>query len=166
MPLMWSRDIIPDKIIRLERKSIFDGEHRFVDLGSKTHRSVIASPSVVMQRVTSKDQRRRLVVAAVSHDIFNAYGGFVGENHVVIIEATNARPVLPPTKLAKLLGTYAIDRYFRCISGVTNVSAFELNQLALPDPRALLEATVSGRSMDDAVNMAFGFTPKGSARQR
>ncbi len=164
IPLMWSRDITPGKLVRLESKSSFDGEHRFVDLGSKSHPSLVTSPCVVMQRVTSKDQRHRLVVAAVSPSIFDTYGGFIGENHVVIIEATSNRPTLPPTRLAKLLSAHAVDRYFRCISGATNVSAFELNQLALPDPQMLLEAAMNGRSMEDAVNVAFGLTPKGAAR--
>lgn len=156
MPLMWSRDIVPGGVVRLEDTSAFDGEHRFVDLGDKKHTSVVTSPCVVMQRVTSNDQPRRLVAAAVSPGVFETYGGFIGENHVVIIEAVSDKPVLPPTKLAKLLSTHAVDRYFRCISGATNVSAFELNQLALPDPRALKEAAVNGRSMDEAVNLAFG----------
>lgn len=166
MPLMWSRDISPGKIVRLKRKSSFDGEHRFVDLGNKMHPSIVTAPCVVMQRVTSKDQSHRLVVAAVSPGIFDTYGGFIGENHVVIIEATNDQPALPPTRLAKLLSAHAVDRYFRCISGATNVSAFELNQLALPDPRALLEAASNGRSMEEAVNVAFGLVSKGAARQR
>lgn len=160
IPLMWSRDIVPGGIVRLEDKSTYDGEHRFVDLGSKRHTSMVTSPCVVMQRVTSNDQPRRLVAAAVSPGVFDTYGGFIGENHVVIIEAVSDKPALPPTKLAKLLSTHAVDRYFRCISGATNVSAFELNQLPLPDPQVLMENAANGRPMDVAVNMAFGLVSK------
>lgn len=156
MPLMWSRDIVPGGIVRLEDTSAYDGEHRFVDLGVKEHTSVITSPCVVMQRVTSNDQPRRLVAAAVSPGVFDTYGGFIGENHVVIIEAVSDKPALPPTKLAKLLSAHAVERYFRCISGATNVSAFELNQLALPDPQALRDALANGGPMEEAVRMAFG----------
>lgn len=161
MPLMWSRDIVPGSIVRLEDTSAYDGEHRFVDLGDKGHTSVVTSPCVVMQRVTSNDQPRRLVAAAVSPGVFDTYGGFIGENHVVIIEAVSDKPALPPTKLAKLLSAHAVDRYFRCISGAINVSAFELNQLALPDPQALREALADGRSMEEAVHLAFGLVSEG-----
>ena len=161
MPLMWSRDIVPGCIVRLEDTSAYDGEHRFVDLGDKGHTSVVTSPCVVMQRVTSNDQPRRLVAAAVSPGVFDTYGGFIGENHVVIIEAVSDKPALPPTKLAKLLSAHAVDRYFRCISGAINVSAFELNQLALPDPQALREALADGRSMEEAVHLAFGLVSEG-----
>jgi adenine-specific DNA-methyltransferase len=161
MPLMWSRDIVSGGIVRLEDTSAYDGEHRFVDLGDKEHSSVVTSPCVVMQRVTSNDQPRRLVAAAVSPGVFETYGGFIGENHVVILEAVTDKPALPPTKLAKLLSAHAVERYFRCISGATNVSAFELNQLALPDPQALREAATNGMSMDEAVRVAFGLVSKG-----
>lgn len=161
MPLMWSRDIVPGGIVRLEDTSSYDGEHRFVDLGDKEHSSVVTSPCVVMQRVTSNDQPRRLVAAAVSPGVFETYGGFIGENHVVILEAVTDKPALPPTKLVKLLSAHAVDRYFRCISGATNVSAFELNQLALPDPQALRAVATNGRSMDEAVRVAFGLVSEG-----
>lgn len=161
MPLMWSRDIVAGGIVQLEDTSAYDGEHRFVDLGAKEHTSVVTSPSVVMQRVTSNDQPRRLVAASVSPGIFKTYGGFIGENHVVIIESVNNKPALPPTKLAKLLSAHVVDRYFRCISGATNVSVFELNQLPLPDPQALRAALVDGVSMDDAVRLAFGLASIG-----
>jgi adenine-specific DNA-methyltransferase len=105
--------------------------------------------------VTSNDQPRRLVAAAVSPGVFETYGGFIGENHVVIVEQVSDKPALPPTKLAKLLSTHAVDRYFRCISGSTNVSAFELNQLALPDPIALKQAMANGSTLNEAVNEAF-----------
>lgn len=156
MPLMWSRDIVAGGIVQLEDTSAYEGEHRFVDLGDKGHTSVVTSPSVVMQRVTSNEQPRRLVAAAVSPGVFKTYGGFIGENHVVIIEAVSDKPSLPPTELAKLLSAHMVDRYFRCISGATNVSVFELNQLPLPDPLALRAALANGVSMDDAVRQAFG----------
>src|SRR5690606_32746387 len=102
------------------------------------------------------DQPHRLVAAAVSRGVFDTHGGYIGENHVVIIEAVSERPALPPVKLARLLSTHIVDRYFRCISGATNVSAFELNQLALPDPDALVEPAIRGESMDEAVSSAYG----------
>lgn len=155
MPLMWSRDIVPGGVVRLEDTYAHEGEHRFVDMGNKVHPSVVTSPCVVLQRVTSNEQPRRLVAAAVSPGVFAKYGGFIGENHVVIIETVTNKPSLPPPKLVKLLSAYSIDRYFRCISGSTCVSAFELNQLALPAPQALREAATNGRSMDEAIRMAF-----------
>ena len=156
MPLLWSRDIANTEELRFEDLVTIDGKPRFVDLGDKVHRSIVTAPSVVMQRVTSNDQPRRLVAAAVSPSFFSIYGGFIGENHVVIIEQVTDKPTLSPSKLAKLLSTHAIDRYFRCISGATNVSIFELNHLKLPDPLALKEALSNGISMEDVVNHSFG----------
>lgn len=157
IPLLWSRDISSKGIVRIEENSKRDGEHRFVDLGSKTSSSVVESPCIVLQRVTSNEQPRRLVAATVSQDIFEIYGGFVGENHVVIIEQIIDIPVLSPTELVELLSSYAVERYFRCISGATNVSAFELNQLALPDPVALQRALNSGQTWDEAVINGYQF---------
>ncbi|EIU5250310.1 TPA: N-6 DNA methylase [Pseudomonas aeruginosa] len=160
IPLLWSRDIIAGGIVQPEVISTYNGEHRFVDIGNKKCLSVIKSPCVVMQRVTSNDQPRRLVAAAVSPSIFTTYGGFIGENHVVIVEQVTDKPALPPTKLAELLSTYAVDRYFRCISGATNVSVFELSQLSLPDPIVLKEALINGSTLDQAVNDSFQLISK------
>ena len=155
MPLLWSQDIERGGTVRLEENAAYSGEHRFVDLGNKAHSSVVTAPCVVMQRVTANDQPHRLVAATVSGGVFDTYGGFIGENHVVIVERMKAKPALSPTKLVKLLSTHSVERYFRCISGANNVSAFELTQLALPDPQALQVALANGQSMDDAVNQGF-----------
>jgi len=151
IPLLWSRDISLRGVVRIDEDSKWNGAHRFVDLGSTTSSSIITSPSVVLQRVTSNEQPHRLVAATVSSDIFDTYGGFIGENHVVILEQVTSLPILSPEHLAELLSTYTVDRYFRCISGATNVSAFELNQLALPDPIVLQEALHNGSTWDEAV---------------
>lgn len=156
VPLIWSSDISAGGNFTVVEGPRADGDPRFVDLSDKKHRSIIRRPSVVVQRVTSNDQPRRLVVAAVSSSVFAKYGGFVGENHVVILEQVADKPLLSPKKLSQLLGLPLVDRSFRCISGATNVSAFELNQLALPDPRMLKECISRGLPMSEAFAHAFG----------
>lgn len=155
VPLIWSRDISPDGRLNFDPDLKADGHH-FVDLGDKLHAAVVRQPCVVMQRVTSNDQPRRLVAAPVLKTIFIDYGGFVGENHVVILEPSLENPQLQPTQLAKLLSTHAVDRIYRCISGATNVSVFELTQLALPDPSKLKQNLNEGSSMEEAVNRSYG----------
>jgi adenine-specific DNA-methyltransferase len=132
-----------------------DKDH-FVDLGDKRHRSVVTRPCLVMQRVTSNDQARRLVAAPVPLHLLVKYGGFVGENHIVILEEVSEKSVLRLADMAKLLGTTPIDRSFRCISGANNVSIFELGQLPLPDPKKVQAELKKGSSMEEAVHRSYG----------
>lgn len=155
VPLLWSRDILPSGYVDYNPERGNEGHH-FVDLGDKLHAAVVRQPCVVMQRVTSNDQPRRLVAAPVPLPIFFDYGGFVGENHIVILEPATDVPELRPAQLAELLSTPVVDRIFRCISGATNVSAFELSQLALPDPAKLKRELSRGRAMEEAVNRSYG----------
>lgn len=156
VPLIWSSDICPGRSVTCNGETRADGGARFVDLGDQAHSSVITRPSVVLQRVTANDQPCRLVAAAVSPAVFQEFGGFVGENHVVVLEQVGAKPAISPTKLAQLLSATVVERYFRCISGATNVSAFELKQLALPDPEVLKEGFTRGLPMNEAAAAAFG----------
>lgn len=156
LPLLWSSDINPGRSVHFSGEERADGDPTFVDLGDKNHSSVVTRPSVLVQRVTANVQPCRLVAAAVAQAVFGEHGGFVGENHVVVLEQMVDKPELPPSKLAQLLGAHVVDRYFRCISGATNVSAFELNQLALPDPHLLKTYLAQGAPMAEAAAHAFG----------
>jgi len=164
VPLIWSRDISPDGYLDFDPDLKADGHH-FVDLGDKEHAAVVRQTCVVMQRVTSNDQPRRLVAAPVSIALILAHGGFVGENHIVILEPAVDLPQLQPTQLAELISTHAVDRIFRCISGATNVSVFELSQLALPDPAKLAKHLSQGSTMEVAVNRSYGLDLSGVTRQ-
>lgn len=159
LPLIWSKDIVVDgreaKLV-FEPEGVGDDKHAFVDLGGLELPGVIRQPSVVLQRVTSNDQPLRLVAAAVPDEFFSKYKGFVGENHIVVLEQSCDAPAVTPQQLAALLRSKPVDRYFRCISGATNVSAFELNQLVLPDPAKLQEALAVSDSMDLAALRALG----------
>jgi len=155
VPLLWSSDIETGGRIHFDGLPKANREPCFVNLGSKTHRTVVRRPSVLLQRVTSNDQPRRLVAAAVPDHILEIYGGFVGENHTVILEQVTPEPVLTPVELAELLGCPNVDRYFRCISGATNVSIFELNQLCLPDPTRLKKHMARGLGIAEAARRAL-----------
>jgi adenine-specific DNA-methyltransferase len=154
VPLLWSSDIKSGGILRFDGMKKANGEPCFVNLGDKAHRSIVRRASVLLQRVTSNDQSRRLVAAVIPQELFGNYGGFVGENHTVILEQVAGRPTLTPRQMAALLSTQIIDRCFRCISGATNVSVFELSQLPLPDPVQLKRFLVSGRSVEEAARMS------------
>lgn len=159
VPLLWSSDIKSGGILRFDGMKKANGEPCFVNLGDKTHRSIVRHASVLLQRVTSNDQSRRLVAAVIPQKLFGNYGGFVGENHTVILEQAASRPMLTPRQMVELLSTQIIDRCYRCISGATNVSVFELSQLPLPDPVLLKRFLASGRSVEDAVRMTvFGYS--------
>ncbi|WP_236166968.1 HsdM family class I SAM-dependent methyltransferase [Pseudomonas fulva] len=155
VPLLWSSDIAPDGTLRFTGEPKNNKERCFVNMGATGHRSVVRRPSVLLQRVTSNDQPRRLVAAAVPIQLIDTYNGFVGENHTVILEQVIPDPVLTPEQLAQLLGTPTVDRYFRCISGATNVSAFELRQLQLPDPDRLRNYLEQGCDMASAAQKAL-----------
>jgi adenine-specific DNA-methyltransferase len=161
LPLLWSHDISAAGLVVFDDSVMARDGHRFVDLGDRRHRSAVRRPSVVLQRVTSNDQPKRLVAAPVPSQLFTKYGGFVGENHIVILEQVEDKPALNVSAMAKLLATTPVDRYFRCISGATNVSAFEMRQLLLPDPKKLRAELDRGASMEEAAHRSLGLTFKG-----
>lgn len=151
VPLLWSSDIKAGRAIKFDGLNRANGERRVVAFDDEDSPSVIRRPCILLQRVTSNDQSRRLVAATVPESFFRTYGGFVGENHTIIIEPSVDRPHLSPTKMCALLGCIEIDRLYRCISGATNVSVFELGQLPLPDPQDVQREIANGSTVEAAI---------------
>jgi adenine-specific DNA-methyltransferase len=149
-PLLWASDVQLSGRLQFNRHKPSGTQERYVHLGPDGHAMVKRNPSVLLQRVTASDQPIRLMGAAVSMQFIKNHGGFVGENHVVILEQTVEDPALPPTQLLKLLKSNVINRYFSCISGCANVSIFELQQVPLPDPQALRRLLVRGVGIEKA----------------
>lgn len=158
LPLLWSRDISQAGFLVFDDTKMDENKHRFVDFGDKRHPSAVGRPSVVLQRVTSNNQTRRLVAAPVPSRLFAKYSAFIGENHIVILEQIKEKPALNVSDMAKLFGTSLVDRCFRCISGATNVSAFEIRQLPLPDPQKLQAELNKGLSMEEAAHRSLGLS--------
>lgn len=155
LPLIWSKNISPNGEFSLTRVASPTTE-RFVDMGEPAAPGVIRRPAVVLQRVSSTEQPRRLVGAAVPAEVLAEFGGVVGENHVCFLEQANDDCEVSPELLAQILRTRTVDRLFRCISGATNVSAYELQHLPLPSPPKVLSAITQGLDLEAAVRQAYG----------
>lgn len=101
---------------------------------------MIRSPCVLLQRTTSKEQRRRLIAAELPASFLDEHGAAVIENHLNMIypaEGPLISPVVPARTIAALFNSRVVDELFRCISGSVAVSAFELEALPLPSAGAL-----------------------------
>ncbi|WP_301275632.1 class I SAM-dependent DNA methyltransferase [Dechloromonas sp.] len=155
MPLIWSKNISPNGEFSLDRVSSSTTE-RFVEMVELGAAGVVRKPAVVLQRVSSTDQPRRLVSAAVPPELQEQFGGVVGENHVCFLEQIADDCEISPELLAQILRTRTVDRLFRCISGATNVSAYELQHLPLPLPKLLVAAMAQGLDIELAVRQAYG----------
>ncbi|MCE4556287.1 Eco57I restriction-modification methylase domain-containing protein [Roseateles cellulosilyticus] len=154
VPLVWATDITPDGRFDHGRECRFSRNRRFVQIGSLADRGVISKPAVLLQRLTSSDQKRRLVAAPVSAAWVARFGGYVCENHVIVLEPLSEGALLPE-ELAAILNTQPVDRVFRAISGASNVAVSELDELLLPDPARLAELKSHGTCLDDAVRAAY-----------
>lgn len=154
IPIIWASDVGTDGVLRLHGDS--RNEFNFVDMESAASPSITTCPAVAIQRVTSHEQKRRLVCAPIPLAPYETFGGVVAENHVCLIEKTDQRSATPPELLSEILRTELLDRLFRCISGATNVSAYELMCLPMPDPQKVAAAVDEGYPMEQAVRIGFG----------
>lgn len=154
VPLVWATDITQDGRFDHGRECRFSRDRRFVQIGSLTDHGVLTKPAVLLQRLTSSDQKRRLVAAAVPDAWVAQFGGYVCENHVIVLEPVR-KDAVPPEKLAAILNTQPVDRVFRAISGASNVAVSELDELLLPDPTHIKHLKSRTACLDEAVRAAY-----------
>ncbi len=151
-PLLWASDLHASGNLRFDRLEASGVQNRYIFVGQSGRSMVKTRPAVLLQRVTASDQGRRLVGATVSDEFVSEHRGYVGENHVVILEQSFATSVLAPKEMLALLKTAVVNRCFNCISGCANVSVFELMQLPLPNPQDLKRLISSGVSVERAAD--------------
>jgi adenine-specific DNA-methyltransferase len=149
-PLLWASDLRPSGRLCFGANRATGTHDRYVIPGKSGELLIKTRPAVLLQRVTASDQAHRLIGAVVSESFVAEHGGFVGENHVVILEQDPEAAALAPGEMLALLRTAVVNRYFNCISGCANVSVFELQQLPLPDPKELKRLLAGGASMERA----------------
>lgn len=154
LPLVWSKDIAVTGDLDHGRESRQARDKHFVEVGSLSDHGVFTKPTVLLQRLTSTEQRRRLVAAAVPDDWVRQFKGYVCENHVIALEPVRDDAIAPEL-LARLLNTEVADRLYRAISGASNVAVSELNELRLPSPTRFATHIAKGLDAETAARKAM-----------
>lgn len=133
-PLIWAKNVRPGEQCRPAGKKGTKTDFVSFDEDST---AIIRTPAAVMQRTTNDKQARRLVVAMVDPAVLARWGGFVTENHTIVLTAEDPKRL----ELAvALLNTGAVDQRYRRVSGTAAVSVTLLRQLDLPAPEAFAVA--------------------------
>lgn len=136
--VLWAADIDGGVVHRDQARTAT----RYVELHNDADRRVmlLTEPSVLVQRTTSPEQRRRLVGAVLTTEALKDLGGkVVVENHVNVLRPTTADPAISAGLLGRLLATETMDQVTRCVSGSVALSAYELESLPLPPFEVLHE---------------------------
>jgi adenine-specific DNA-methyltransferase len=160
LPLIWATQI--DKAGRHYFKA-GRGAHAniYVALARRNDVGVLKTPSVAIQRTSSKDQSRRIRCAPIGQAFVDKHGGYMGENHVCfVVPIVGAQPIVSVEVLAAILNTVSVDRAFRCLSGTSTVSAYELRAMPLPDPSIVQQALAAGQTLDAAVRVGYAALQK------
>jgi len=95
-----------------------------------------------------------LLAAVVAPDVVETWGGFVTENHTIVLTSEDAEQL----ELAvAVLNTAAVDDRYRLVSGTAAVSVKLLRDLDLPKPDAFRSAlSRHGGDAEAAAIEAYG----------
>jgi adenine-specific DNA-methyltransferase len=100
---------------------------------------LIQKPCVVVQRTSSRGQKRRLNAAPIFKSFVEGRDGVIGENHVIILVPTHAKAASPRALAAALNQPSASARLDR-MCGSVSISARLLEQIPVgKPPRSLAE---------------------------
>lgn len=156
VPLVWAESVTSDG--RFVFSAVKRNHKPYLRLESDDGWLVVRRPCVLLQRTTAKEQARRLIAAEMPAS-FIGEDGVTVENHLNMLLPASDKPAIAPGLLATFLNTIAADRAFRCISGSVAVSAYELENLPLPDPaelKRLLGRRTDAASVEQVASILYG----------
>jgi adenine-specific DNA-methyltransferase len=154
VPVIWATQIGQDGQFHFISKSRKEKRARYILLRPDNRGGVFTRDCVLLQRTSSRGQHQRLVAAALPRGFAKRHSGFVGENHVIILEPINQRPLVPRRTLVRLLNSEHVSDLYSTTTGTTAVTVAGLNDLPLPDPQ-ILKRLIKRQPFALAVRSAF-----------
>jgi adenine-specific DNA-methyltransferase len=133
-PLLWMHNVRPF-ITRFPPKN---GKPTHIEVSKLSKKLLVpAKTYVLLKRFTAKEEKRRLVAGIMT--AADSYSEWVGlENHLnyVYRKGTDLAEA-EAYGLAAFFNSALVDRYFRAISGNTQVNATEIRGMPVPDGHTL-----------------------------
>ena len=158
IPIIWSESVTQDG--RFEFRSKKKNHQPYFNFnGGRDDWLKIEQECILLQRTTAKEQKRRLIAAAIPADFVNRYSCFTVENHLNMIYPIVNKPAVSLDVLSAFLNSEVADRVFRCLSGSVAVSAYELESLPLPSKEQLtkLKRLISRKATKEAIDQECWF---------
>jgi len=134
-PLLWMHNVRPF----VTRFPTRNGKPMHIAVSESSKKLLVpARTYVLLKRFTAKEEKRRLVAGIM--DRAHSYSEWIGlENHLNYVYRRNSE--MSKTEafgLAAFFNSFFVDRYFRAISGSTQVNAAEIREMPVPDQRMLV----------------------------
>ncbi len=148
-PLLWMHNVRPF----LARFPPKNGKPGHILVSEKSNRLLLpAKRYVLLKRFSAKEERRRLVAGIV--EAKDLYAPLVGlENHLNYIYTPSGELSKGEALgLAALFNSVLVDRYFRALSGNTQVNAAEIRAMPVPSVETI-------RKIGEAVQVSNDRTP-------
>jgi adenine-specific DNA-methyltransferase len=139
VPLLWSCNF--DSNNKIKFPVVADGKPQFLINSSCTRRLQIKSSNyILIKRFTSKEESRRIQCALLRKSDLAKYSMFSVENHInYITRLTGEMSFEEMYGLYVILNSSIADRYFRLFSGSTQVNAYEINSMPMPEYSDVVE---------------------------
>ena len=153
-PLVWAKNVKAGCLCAPAGK--YGDKIDFVTFVSNSQ-AIIRTPAAVLQRTTNDKQPRRLVGALVNPNVVRTWGGFVTENHTIVL---TSKSFVRLKLVVALLNTEAVDDRYRKVSGTAAISVTLLRSLDLPPLDRFKSALeLSGGNAEAAAKLAYASAP-------
>lgn len=133
-PLLWMHNVRPF----ITQFPPPNGKPTHIEIEKLSRKLLLpAKTYLLLKRFTAKEEKRRLVAGIMTAE--DSYSEWVGlENHLNYVYRKNGELcLLEAYGLAAFFNSALVDRYFRAISGSTQVNATEIRGLPMPDADTL-----------------------------
>jgi len=148
-PLLWMHNVRPF-VVRFPPKN---GKPSHITVCDESMRILLpAKRYVLLKRFTAKEEDRRLVAGIMQAN--ESYSKWVGlENHLNYVYRKDAELTQAEAfGIAAYFNSALVDRYFRAISGNTQVNATEIRAMPMPDMQTL---TGIGKEVEKATDRSL-----------
>jgi adenine-specific DNA-methyltransferase len=121
-PLVWAAAITGDGRFDHARGAAAKGTGW---ASSPKGTGVVRVPCVVVQRTSSRKQRKRVTAAAITADFITEHGGIIAENHVLVLRPVHENAV-SPQRLADMLNAPEVSEAMNRACGSACIPAATL----------------------------------------